>query len=308
MNILETENLCKNFKDKIALDDISFIVAEGEIFGLLGPNGAGKTTLLRLIMGYFLPDRGSIKVLGSSPGSRTRHLIGYLPEESGLYRRATVLDMFKYISTLHGMNSRQATERAIELTRQMGLYDRRKSKIQELSHGNLQRVQLGIAIIHNPRFLLLDEIFSGLDPVYVSHLTTFLLGLKDQGITMILSSHQMNLLERLCTRFLMLNNGRTVLYGSTEEIRKQFPSEVILLRSRGPENIIRDFGGIPTGKKHEWKISLRERGPEEILRELLGRGVSVESFFRLDLSLEEIFVRLAGEPADSVNEKAKTNA
>ncbi|MBC7228511.1 MAG: ATP-binding cassette domain-containing protein [Thermoflexales bacterium] len=289
--ILHAQNLTKRFGDLVAVDDLSFEVEPGEVFGLLGPNGAGKTTTIRMILDIIPPDSGHITVLGGSPAA-AQPRIGYLPEERGLYRNIRVLDMLVYLAELKGADRARARERALEWLARMGLEDRAGNKVKDLSRGMQQRLQVVASIIHDPDLVFLDEPFQGLDPVNVERVKGVIADLRREGKTVVLSTHQMNLVEVLCDRILLVNRGRSVLYGPLADIKRQFAPHAI--RVRAPELPLGLPGVVAVEPKDgAYDLSLAEgTAPRQVLRALLDRGVDVQSFEVAPVPLEEIFVRV----------------
>jgi len=216
---LSVRQICKTFGELRAVDGVSFEVAPGEILGFLGPNGAGKTTTLRMILEITRPDAG--QVVWGDGGTLDRRRIGYLPEERGLFEDATVLGMLAYLGTLRGMDDRAANDAARGWLERLGLADRARGKVGTLSKGNQQKVQFAGAILHAPALAVLDEPFSGLDPINQELIITLIRRLRDQGTAVLLSAHQLNLAERLCDRFYLIARGRGVLEGTLESIRRE---------------------------------------------------------------------------------------
>lgn len=292
--VLQVQHLTKRFGDLVAVDDLSFEVGPGEVFGLLGPNGAGKTTTIRMILDIIPPDAGYITVLGGSPAA-AQPRIGYLPEERGLYRNVRVLDMLVYLAELKGADRTRARDRALQWLTYMGLEDRANSKVKDLSRGMQQRLQVIASIVHDPDLVFLDEPFQGLDPVNVERVKGVIADLRREGKTIVLSTHQMNLVEVLCDRILLINRGRAVLYGPLADIKRQFAPHAI--RVRAPE--------LPPGlpgvvavepKDGAYDLSLAEgTAPRDILRALLDLGVDVQAFEVAPVPLEEIFVRVVAQ-------------
>ncbi len=295
--ILQAQHLTKRFGDLVAVNDLSFEVETGEVFGLLGPNGAGKTTTIRMILDIVPPDSGSITVLGGSPAA-AQPRIGYLPEERGLYRNVRVLDMLVYLAELKGADRSRARLRALEWLERMGLEDRASSKVKDLSRGMQQRLQIVASIVHDPDLVFLDEPFQGLDPVNVERVKGVIADLRREGKTVVLSSHQMNLVEVLCDRILLVNRGRSVLYGSLADIKRQFAPHAV--RVRAPE--------LPAGlpgvvaiepKDGAYDLSLAEgTTPRQVLRALVDRGVDVQAFEVAPVPLEEIFIQVVTAAQD----------
>lgn len=222
--ILEVRSISKAFGARRAVDARSFEVRRGEVFALLGPNGAGKTTTVRMLLGIFRPDVGAVSYRFGSNGAEGYDpaRIGYLPEERGLYREKPILETLAYFGVLRGLPRREATVRAAEWLERLGLADRAKEKVDALSKGNQQRVQLAAAVLHRPALAVLDEPFSGLDPVAQDFFLDLVRALRDGGTTILLSAHQMALVERAADRLLLLNGGRAILQGSVEEVRRAF--------------------------------------------------------------------------------------
>ena len=289
--ILQVHHLTKRYGDLVAVDDLSFEVEPGEVFGLLGPNGAGKTTTIRMILDIIPPDAGRITVLGGSPAA-AQPRIGYLPEERGLYRNVRVLDMLVYLAELKGADRARARQRALEWLARMGLEDRAHSKVKDLSRGMQQRIQVVAAIVHDPDLVFLDEPFQGLDPVNVERVKGVIADLRQEGKTVVLSTHQMNLVEVLCDRILLINRGRSVLYGPLADLKRQFAPHAV--RVRAPE-LPPDLPGVVAvePKDGAYDLSLAEgTAPRDVLRALVDRGVDVQAFEVAPVPLEEIFIQV----------------
>jgi ABC-2 type transport system ATP-binding protein len=240
--MLELRGLIRRYGDLVALDDLSFTVREGQMFGFVGPNGAGKTTAMRIILGVLEPDAGQVFWRGSPVDEQTRRRMGYMPEERGLYPKMRVRDQLEYFARLHGLSAAEAGRAAGYWIERLGVADRAGDRVEALSLGNQQRVQLAAALVHNPEVLVLDEPFSGLDPVGVDVLAEVLADRAAEGIPVIFSSHQLELVERLCEAVAIINHGRLVASGPVEE-----------LRSRGGE---RRWQVEVAGATTEWTASL----------------------------------------------------
>jgi ABC-2 type transport system ATP-binding protein len=295
--ILQVHYLTKRYGDLVAVDDLSFEVEPGEVFGLLGPNGAGKTTTIRMILDIVPPDAGQITVLGGTPAA-AQPRIGYLPEERGLYRNVRVLDMLIYLAELKGADRARARQRALEWLARMGLEDRAHSKVKDLSRGMQQRLQIVAAIVHDPDLVFLDEPFQGLDPVNVERVKGVIADLRREGKTVVLSTHQMNLVEVLCDRILLINRGRSVLYGPLADLKRQFAPHAV--RVRAPE-IPPCLPGVVAVeiKDGAYDLSLAEgTAPRDVLRALVDRGVDVQAFEVAPVPLEEIFIRVVTAAQD----------
>jgi ABC-2 type transport system ATP-binding protein len=217
--VLDLHGLTRRYGDVVALDDLSFSVREGQMFGFVGPNGAGKTTAMRIVLGVLEPDRGEVRWRGRPVDAETRRRFGYMPEERGLYPKMRVRDQLEYFARLHGLSAGDAASAAGYWIERLGVADRAGGRVEQLSLGNQQRVQLAAALVHSPEVLVLDEPFSGLDPVGVDVLAEVLADRAADGIPVIFSSHQLELVERLCEAVAIINRGRLVAAGRVDELR-----------------------------------------------------------------------------------------
>src|SRR3982751_1353305 len=225
--------ISKSYGSFRAVDNLSFEVRRGEIFAMLGPNGAGKSTTMRMILDILKPDTGKIAVLGGPLTEATKDRIGYLPEERGLYRNVKVLEMMVYLGTLKGLSSTEAQKRALALLDRLGMADQAKKKVSELSKGMQQKIQFAVTVLHEPELIIVDEPFSGLDPVNSLVLKDLLFSFKAKGGTVVMSTHQMSQVEEMCDRLLMINRGQQKLYGAVEEIRQQYALHAIIVEGQG---------------------------------------------------------------------------
>ncbi|MFC1965585.1 ABC transporter ATP-binding protein [Chloroflexota bacterium] len=292
MPTVELNNVCKSYNDNLVVNDVSFAVAKGEIFGLIGPNGAGKTTTIRMMMDIVKPDSGEISILGESLNEAAKNSIGYLPEERGLYRKITVLDSLIYLASLKGIGARSARGRAEKLMQRVDMLPHKEKKIAELSRGMGQIIQFLVTIIHDPQLLILDEPFSGLDPVNTKLLKEIILELRSQGRAIILSTHMMNEVEELCDRIFMLNKGRGVLHGELVEIKSRYRNNSIFLEFDG---VLGGIDGVVRKRDYGKYVELfldGEMPPQKILEQLVNRGVSVNRFEVSTPSLNEIFLQV----------------
>ena len=293
MIAIETRDLTKEFDGLVAVDGLDMQVHSGEIFGLLGPNGAGKTTTIRMLLDIIKPDRGTIRILGEPLTERAKERIGYLPEERGLYRNVRLLDCLIYLGELKGMGRDRARERALALLERVELADQARSKIKELSKGMQQKAQFVATILHDPELVILDEPFQGLDPINIELVKGMIQEMREEGKTVVLSTHQMNLVEELCNRILLINRGRAVLYGPLAEIKARYAQHSVILSigAKGPS-----LGEIVGARRVErrgsdYEVFLEDgTSPQDVLRQLVERGVPVTRFEVATPPLEEIFI------------------
>ena len=295
MNAIEVSQVSKSFRGTRAVDDLSFTVGTGEVFGMVGPNGAGKTTTLRMLMDIIKPDTGEIIILGEAINEETKNRIGYLPEERGLYRKITVSESLAYLAALKNMKRRLARDRAAELLERVDMLQHKNKKIEELSRGMGQIIQFIATILHDPELIVLDEPFAGLDPVNTELLKGLILELKGQGKSIILSTHMMNQVEELCDRVLMINKGQAVLYGSLGEIKSRFRNNSIFIEcDRIPDGLPGVVGRQDHGKYLELFLD-GQTPPSKVLSALVNNGVTVDRFEVSTPSLNEIFIQVVKE-------------
>ncbi len=290
LSMLQADGLVKCYGDFCAVDHLSFEVHEAEIFGLLGPNGAGKTTTIRCLMDIFKPDEGTLRVLGQPPG-RARERVGYLPEERGLYPKLRVVQLLVYLAQLKGMEREAARRSALDWLERLGLSEWGDHRLRELSRGMQQKIQFAACVVHRPRLLILDEPFQGLDPVNVDLLKAQMRQLQEEGVALVLSAHQMNLVEELCDRILLIHQGRAMLYGPLDKIKQRYAPNAVRLRTAA------ELGDLP-GVTHierrgsEYTLTLNDIEPQALLRELIARDVPLQSYEVGTAPLAEIFVRV----------------
>jgi len=295
MHAVEVNRIVKSYADKVAVDDLSFSVAQNEIFGLIGPNGAGKTTTIRMMMDIIKPDFGQIAIFGEKLSESSKNKLGYLPEERGLYRKLRVIDSIIYLASLKGMEKHSAEVKADELLNKTGMLSNKNKKIEDLSRGMSQIIQFIVTIIHDPELVILDEPFSGLDPVNTELLKQMLLDLRNQGKAVILSTHQMNQVEELCDRILMINNGHAVLYGNLKEIKTKYRSNSIIIDFEGE---LGQVLGVTEKRTHKGYVKLILDGnttPKQVLERLVSTGIVINRFEVAMPSLNEIFLKVVGK-------------
>jgi ABC-2 type transport system ATP-binding protein len=258
--VLELIGLRRTFGEVVALDDVSFVVPAGQIVGFVGPNGAGKTTAMRIALGVLTPDAGQVRWRGEPIDAGVRRRSGYMPEERGLYPKMRVLDQLVYLARLHGLGTADARRRALETLEVLGVAERRGDRVESLSLGNQQRVQLAAALVHEPDLLVLDEPFSGLDPVGVDVLSGVLRRqASNHGVPVVFSSHQLDLVERLCDRVVLIDQGRVVAQGTIEELRARRERRLFLVQVAGAGD---DWIGSIPG------VQLVEATPDGLVLEL----------------------------------------
>ncbi|MBE0479886.1 MAG: ATP-binding cassette domain-containing protein [Dehalococcoidia bacterium] len=295
MDAVEVSHVSKVFRTQKAVDDVSFHVERGEIFGMVGPNGAGKTTVIRMLMDIIRPDSGQVLILGKPLNDDTKNRLGYLPEERGLYRRTTVMEALFYLSALKGVKRGKAAARAEELLDRVNMLEHKQKRIEELSRGMGQIIQFVSTILHEPDLIILDEPFSGLDPVNTELLKELILEYRQQGRSVILSTHIMNQVEELCDRFLMINKGKAVLYGSLLEIKSRYRSNSILLEcDRIPEHLPGIAGRRDHGKYMELLMN-EGTSSSQVLAALVRQNIDVRRFEVSSPSLHEIFLQVVRE-------------
>ncbi|OGN92927.1 MAG: sodium ABC transporter [Chloroflexi bacterium RBG_13_48_10] len=293
MPTVEISHISKSFGTLKAVDDVSFDVEKGEIFGLLGPNGAGKTTAIRVLLDIFKPDSGSISVLGGSMTEAKKDRIGYMPEERGMYQDIPLDRCLIYLSTLKGLTTMEARSRMTEYLERFDLASSRSKKVKELSKGMQQKAQLITTLIHKPELVIIDEPFSGLDPINTQMVKDLLREQRDQGVTILMSTHQMHQVEELCDRIVLIDHGRTVLYGSLDEIRRQFSGHAVLVRT---PDALPALPGVESTKQHNSSAYRLNLSPstksQDVLRNLVDRGIQVDQFEIAAPTLDEIFIQV----------------
>jgi len=294
MKAVEVNHLYKSYTGKRAVEDLSFSVNPGEILGLIGPNGAGKSSTIKIILDFMKPDSGEVKIFGQQMEEACKNQIGYLPEEKGLYKKLTAIDLILYFASLKGMDKSSAKEKADVLLRRTGMFESRKKKIKEMSKGMGQVIQFIVTIIHDPKLIIMDEPFSGLDPVNTELMRNIVSDLRDEGKAIILSTHQMNQVEEICDRVLMVNNGSEVLYGSIEEVKARFRQHSVQVNVEGE---IGDLPGVIEKKLNKDSVELvlaTDTTPQIILDRIREQGIDINRFEVKTPSLNEIFLKLAG--------------
>ena len=282
MELIDIRGVSKSFGPKVALDNVSLQIPEGKIFGLLGPNGAGKTTLIRIINRITIPSSGEVYFKGRPITQQDVEKIGYMPEERGLYRKMKVGDQAMYLARLKGMSEQDAKAALKEWFIRLGIQDWWNKKVEELSKGMAQKLQFITTVVHKPALLILDEPFSGFDPVNADIIRKEILRLKDEGATIILSTHNMESVEELCDSIALINKSRLVITGELDEIRRKYGNNNV-------ELVYTDADGRHT------EVLAVEKDNNTTLREILERGVTVNSYHELMPRMNDIFIKLVTE-------------
>lgn len=285
MGLIECKEVCKSFGEKVALDHVSIDIPEGKIFGLLGPNGAGKTTLIRIINRITIPNSGEVLFKGVPITQRDVEKIGYMPEERGLYRKMKVGDQAMYLAQLKGMSARDARAALKEWFIRFGIQDWWDKKVEELSKGMAQKLQFITTVVHKPSLLILDEPFSGFDPVNADIIRKEILRLRDEGATIVLSTHNMESVEELCDEIALVNKSRLVITGGVDDIRREYGNNNV-------ELVYTDADGRHT------EVLPREVDGSSTLEAYIAKGVAINSYRELMPRMNDIFIKLVtGEDA-----------
>ena len=279
MSIIECRQVCKSFGEKVALDHVSLEIPEGGIFGLLGPNGAGKTTLIRIINRITIPNGGEVLFRGAPITQADVEKIGYMPEERGLYRKMKVGDQAMYLAQLKGMSASAAQKALKEWFIRFGIQDWWGKKVEELSKGMAQKLQFITTVVHKPSLMILDEPFSGFDPVNAEIIRREILRLKEEGATIILSTHNMESVEELCDNIALINKSRLVITGGVADIRREY----------GNNNIEIEY--TDADGRHSEVVS-RENAGNDVLQKYIDKGVTVNSYKELMPRMNDIFIKL----------------
>ena len=301
MDSVVLKGVTKRFDTLTAVSNLTLEIREGAVFGLLGPNGAGKTTSLRMIMRVLIPDEGSIQVLGEPISERTQDRIGYLPEERGLYTKMKVREQLRFLGALKGLSETEAIKRAQSWLERLELAAWSDKKVQDLSKGMQQKVQFIATVIHKPPLLILDEPFAGLDPVNAGLIKDIMLELREQGSTLILSTHRMEQVEMMCDAICLINKGRNVLNGDLRAIKQSYGKNTLRIEYSGDSDFLEGTGLVEKLNHFGAVVEARLRAgadPQEILRAALQRSVRISRFELVEPPLNDIFIeKVAGVPA-----------
>ena len=294
MDIVQVENVSKHFGEVKAVDNVSFNIEKGSVYGLLGPNGAGKTTTIRMIMDIIAPDSGKITFSGNQQNGDFADQIGYLPEERGLYRKMKVKDVILFMAELRGVNRAETFKEIKRWLQKMDLTEWENKKIEELSKGMAQKIQFIATVIHKPELIILDEPFSGLDPINMTLLKDLMLELNTDGATIILSTHIMEQAERLCEKICLINAGNIILEGDLREIKKSFGRGSVEIEYSGNADLIRNSPFVERFNDFGQYVEVKLSAPEHystLLRELVESSVDITRFELMEPTLHEIFVQ-----------------
>lgn len=293
MPAIIVDHISKNFGNLKAVNDVSFDVQSGEIFGLLGPNGAGKTTTIRIILDIFKPDSGSVSILDGPMTEQKKNLIGYLPEERGLYQDIPLDRCLVYLATLKGMEEKKAQQKVGEFLERFDLAEAKKKKVKELSKGMQQKAQLITTLIHEPALVIIDEPFSALDPVNTQMVKDLLREERNKGTAVVMCTHQMHQVEELADRIVLINNGKAMLYGKLHDIRQLYKSQSLIVRP--VKELPAAIDGVTQIEKqnHHYLLHLCPGcTTQQVLRSLMEKGIEIEQFEIAIPSLDEIFIEV----------------
>jgi ABC-2 type transport system ATP-binding protein len=300
MPVVELAGVTKAYENKIAVNDLSLSIEAGQMFGLLGPNGAGKTSSIRMMMGITVPDSGSIILFDKPFARNSLEQVGYLPEERGLYKKMKVLDQLIFFGQLHGLTGDEAQKRALAWAGRMEIADALPKRTEELSKGMQQKIQFIATLLHDPRLIVMDEPFSGLDPVNAVLVEQTLLELKSQGKAILFSTHRMDQVEKLCDSICLINNGKAVLAGNLRQIKARYERNHVIVEFEGNSAFL-NSNEVAQAKNFSGhaEITLKPNGDAQ---KLLHEAAAVATIFRFELvepSLEEIFIQTVGVKADA---------
>ncbi|HZH91245.1 MAG TPA: ATP-binding cassette domain-containing protein [Pyrinomonadaceae bacterium] len=297
---LALKRVSKKFDEFVAVDELSLEVRAGRIFGLIGPNGAGKTTTIRMIVNILVPDTGSIELFGERMSERLQDRMGYLPEERGLYKKMRVGEQLRYFGELKGLTAREAETRLDRWLERLKLSEWKNHKTDELSKGMQQKIQFITTVMHEPDLLILDEVFSGLDPVNAELMKDVLLELKAERRTIIFSTHMMSQAEQLCDDICLINRSRKVLEGSLREVKSSFGRRSVALRAEGGDAVLADarlVAGVKSFGDYAEVLLAEGADAQELLRSLVESGARITRFEQIEPSLHDIFLQKVGEGA-----------
>jgi ABC-2 type transport system ATP-binding protein len=301
MKQVQVAHIAKSFGNVEAVRDVTFEVDKGEIFGLLGPNGAGKTTTIRVMLDIFKPDAGTVSILGGPMSEEKKDLIGYMPEERGLYQDIPLERCLVYLATLKGLSANEARRRLGDYLDRFDLLPHKNKKVKELSKGMQQKAQIIAAILHDPELVIIDEPFTSLDPINTQLVKELMGELHDKGVTIIMSTHQMHQVEELSDRILLINEGKNVLYGNLNSIRRDYAGHAVMIKTN---ETIPDIPSIESIVQHNsaTKLILTEgTSPQEVLGALVAEDITLDKFEIALPTLDEIFIKVVKEGSEKNN-------
>ena len=300
MSVVELAGVTKAYENKIAVNDLSLSIDAGQMFGLLGPNGAGKTSSIRMMMGITIPDSGSVSLFGKPFQRESLDRVGYLPEERGLYKKMKVIEQLVFFGQLHGLSPQDARKRSTAWAERMEIADALNKKTDELSKGMQQKIQFISCLLHEPSLIVMDEPFSGLDPVNAVLVEKTLLELKDRGNAILFSTHRMDQVEKLCDSICLINNGEAVLEGKVREIKSRYERNNVIVEFEGNAEFL-NSEEIAEAKNFSGHAEIRLK-PHGDAQKLLHQAAAKATIFRFELiepSLEEIFIQTVGGHANA---------
>jgi ABC-2 type transport system ATP-binding protein len=301
MSIVELQNIRKVYDTKVAVEGLSLRIEPGTMFGLLGPNGSGKTSSIRMMIGMTVPDSGSVNLFGKPFERGALDRVGYLPEERGLYKKMKVLDQLIFLGQLHGLSEGEARSRSLVWCERMQITEAIEKKTEELSKGMQQKIQFIAALLHEPALVIMDEPFSGLDPVNATLLMDTLVQLRGEGKAILFSTHRMDQVEKLCDAIALISRGKLLLSGSMREVKSQYPRNRLQMVFSGDDTFLKN-PGIVEAKNYSGiaEIQLKdEAAAQGVLAEAMARGTVIRRFEVMEPTLEEIFISAVGGEADA---------
>ena len=297
MPTIELARVRKTYDQFVAVNDLTFSIAEGSVFGLLGPNGAGKTSTIRMMIGITAPDSGEIRVFGKPFERKSLHKVGYLPEERGLYKKMKVLDQLAFLGELHGMAAAEARKKAVAWCERLDIAEKLDKKVEELSKGMQQKIQFIAALLHDPDFIIMDEPFFGLDPVNAGLLKDVMLDLKKQGRTILFSTHRMDQVEKLCDSICLINHGTSVLQGPLKQVKAQYGKSNVQIEYEGNSDFLQQQELVGSYNNYGNYVEVRlapGADPQQLLHAAAQRS-RISKFELVEPSLEEIFIEVVGK-------------
>jgi ABC-2 type transport system ATP-binding protein len=300
MPVVELAGVTKAYESKVAVDHLSLSIEAGQMFGLLGPNGAGKTSSIRMMMGITMPDSGQVSLFGEPFERKNLQRVGYLPEERGLYKKMKVVEQLVFFGELHGLTAEEARKRAIAWAKRLEISESLNKKTEELSKGMQQKIQFIASLLHDPGLIVMDEPFSGLDPVNAKLLEHTLLELKDQGKAILFSTHRMDQVEKLCDSICLVDKGKAVLAGKMREIKSRYERNRVIVEFEGDAGFL-NSPEIAEAKNFSGHAEIRLH-PHGDAQKLLHEAAAMATIYRFELvepSLEEIFIQTVGGKSDA---------